>query len=156
MKLYRNCDPAITMVREFEERAEKLGHSSLVKEAARYAEEMGLQLQFEYRNPTCIKHDSEEVITVEKLKAELRRGVEQKTWEEVHEQSWQGKLTCMRREDMSLNFDGCFWWLSGWKQCPTHTVAGMFELYEQLLPTRLYAKPENAHGHDGRVDVQAM
>ena len=29
--------------------------------------------------------------------------------------------------------------LSGWQNCPTHTVAGMFELYEQLLPTRLYA-----------------
>lgn len=38
-----------------------------------------------------------------------------------------------------LNFDGWFWWRSGWKLCPTHTVAGMFELYEQLLPTRLYA-----------------
>ena len=100
---------------------------------------MGLQLQLEYPNPTCIKHDSEEVITAEKLKAELRRSLEQKTWEAVHEQSWQGKITCMRREDTSLNFDGCFWWLSGWKQCPTHTVAGMFELYEQLLTTRLYA-----------------
>ena len=40
---------------------------------------------------------------------------------------------------MSLYFDGCSWWLSGWKQCPRHSVAGMFELYEQLLPTRLYA-----------------
>ena len=50
-----------------------------------------------------------------------------------------GKLISARSEDESLNFDGCFWWLSGWKQCPTHTVAGMFELYEQLLPTRLYA-----------------
>ena len=80
VKLYRNGDPAMAMVREFEERAEKLGHSSLVKEAApRYAEEMGLQLQFEHPNPTCIKHDSEEVITAEKLKAELRRGLEQKT-----------------------------------------------------------------------------
>ena len=39
---------------------------------------------------------------------------------------------------MSLNLDECFWWLSGWKPCPTYTVAGMFELYEQLLPTRLY------------------
>ena len=139
VKLYRNGDPVMAMVREFEERAEKLGHSSLVKEAVRYAEEMGLQLQLEHPNPTCITHDIEEVITAEKLKAELRRGLEQKTWEAVHEQSWQGKLTCMRREDMSLNFDGCFWWLRGWKQCPTHTVTGMFELYEQLLPTRLYA-----------------
>ena len=109
VKLYRNSDPAMAMVREFEERAEVLGHSSLVKEAARYAEETGLQLQLEYPNPTCIKHDSEEAITAEELKVELRRGLEQKTWEAVHEQSWQGKLTCMRREDMSLNLDGCFW-----------------------------------------------
>ena len=47
MKLYRNGDPAMAMVREFDERAEELGHSSVVKEAARYAEEMGLQLQLE-------------------------------------------------------------------------------------------------------------
>ena len=50
----------MAMVREFEEKAEELGHCSLVKEPARYAEEMGLQLQ--YPNPTCIKHDSGEVI----------------------------------------------------------------------------------------------
>ena len=54
VKLYRNGDPAMAMVSEFEERAEELGHSSLVKEAARYAEEMGLHLQLEYPNPTCI------------------------------------------------------------------------------------------------------
>ena len=139
VKPYRTNDPAMAMVREFEDKAEKLGHSSLVKEVATYAEDIGLQLQFEYPNPTCIKHDSEEVITAEKLKAELRRGLEQKTWEVVLEQSWQRNLTCVRREDMSLNFDGCFWWLSGWKKYPTHTVAGLFKLYEQLLPTRMYA-----------------
>ena len=50
----------MAMVREFEEKAEELGHCLLVKEPARYAEEMGLQLQ--YPNPTCIKHDSGEVI----------------------------------------------------------------------------------------------
>ena len=72
MKLYGNGDPAMAMVREFEERAEELGHSSLVKEAARYAEEIGLHLQLEYPNPTCVKHDSGEVITAEKLKAKLR------------------------------------------------------------------------------------
>ena len=138
VKLYRNGDPAMEMVREFEERAERLGHSSLVKKVASYAEEMGLQLQLEYPNSACIKHASEEVISAEKLRAELGRGLEQKTWEEVHEQSWQGEITCMRREDTSLNFDGCYWLLSGWKECPTHAVEGTFELYEQLLPTRLY------------------
>ena len=57
----------------------------------------------------------------------------------LHEQNWQGRLISARSENESLSFEGCFWWLSGWKQFPTHTVAGMFELYEQLLPTRLYA-----------------
>ena len=82
----------MVMVREFEERGEELGHSSLVEEAGRHAEEMGLQLQLEYPSPTCIKHDSREVITAEKLKEELRRCLEQKTWEAVHERNWQGKL----------------------------------------------------------------
>ena len=97
VKPYRNGDPAMAISREFEEKVEKLGHSSLVKEAATYAEERGLQLQLEYPNPTCIRRDSEEVITAEKLKAELRRGLEQKTWKVVLEQSWQGKLTYAKR-----------------------------------------------------------
>lgn len=105
---------------------------------------MGLQLQLEYPNPTSITHDSGKVIIAEKLKAGLRRGLEQKTWEVEHEQSWQGKLTTTRSENKNLNFNGCFWWLSGWKQCPAHTVVGMFELYKQYyhlrgcMPTRKY------------------
>ena len=43
VQLYRNGDPAMAMVRQFEERVEELGHSSLVKGAAKYTEEMGLQ-----------------------------------------------------------------------------------------------------------------
>ena len=107
-----------------------LGHSSVVKEAARYAEEMGLQLQLEYPNPTYIKRDIREVITAEKLKAELKRCLEYKTWEAAHEQNWQEKLISARSEDESLNFEGCFRWLSGLKQCPTRTVAEIFDLYQ--------------------------
>ena len=70
-KLYRNGDPAMAMVREFEERVEELDHSSLVKEAARYAEEMGLQLELDYPNLTFIKHDSGKVTTAEKLMVEM-------------------------------------------------------------------------------------
>ena len=28
--------------------------------------------------------------------------------------------------------------MSDWKTVPTHTIAGISELYEQLLPTKLY------------------
>ena len=73
------------------------------------------------------------MITGEKLKEELRKGLQQKTLEAVHEQNGQRELISARSDDESLNFEGRFWWLSGWTQCPTHTVAGM------LLSTRLYA-----------------
>ena len=33
----------------------------------------------------------------------------------------------------------CFAWLSAWACPPTHTSAWVMELYEQLLPTRVYA-----------------
>ena len=55
----------------------------------------------------------------------------------VEEQKWQGKLIIARKEDGDLNTEQCFWWLSKWQTCPTHTIAGMFEIYEHLLPTRL-------------------
>ena len=79
-KLYRNGDPAVVMVCESEKRAE----SCLL---AKYAEEMGLQLQLEYPNPTCIKHDGGKVITAEKLNAELRRCLEQRSLDVVPEQN---------------------------------------------------------------------
>ena len=61
----------MAVVHEFEEGAEKFGHNSLVKEAARYTEEVGLQLQLEYPNPTCIQQGSREVISAGKLEASL-------------------------------------------------------------------------------------
>ena len=32
----------------------------------------------------------------------------------------------------------CFAWLSSWKNAPTHTIAGVQELYQQLLLTKVY------------------
>ena len=43
-----------------------------------------------------------------------------------------------RRDDKNLDRDGCFAWLHHWKTAPTHTVAGLEELYQQLLHTKVY------------------
>ena len=69
------------------------------------------------------------------LKVELTAGLVSKLQKEGHSQKSKGKFLTTREEDEDLDFEGCFWWLSGWKNCPTHTGAAMFELYEQLLPT---------------------
>ncbi|XP_068713688.1 uncharacterized protein [Montipora foliosa] len=126
------------IVRDFEERAESMGHQALTKEAAAYAKEYGLELQLEYPDPVCVTEEGE-VIPGKKVKNILKRHRESRVREEVKEQRWQGKLVTERERDEELSAERCFWWLSDWRTCPTHTIAGMFELYEQLLPTRLYA-----------------
>ena len=37
-----------------------------------------------------------------------------------------------------LNQRGCFAWLKNWDTAPTHTIAGMLELYEQSTPAKVY------------------
>ena len=43
----------------------------------------------------------------------------------------------------------CFAWLSDWKTAPIKTVAGLQELYQQLLPTKLYASRKTKTHTDG-------
>ena len=106
-----------------------MGHQALTTEAVVYAKEYGLQLQLEYPDPVCVTEEGE-VIPGKKIKNLLNRHRESRVQEEVREQRWQGKLVTERERDEELSAD--------WGTCPTHTIAGMFELYEQLLPTRLY------------------
>ena len=136
VNLYQNRDPTLKMVQDFKERAESVGHQALTKEAASYAKEYGLQLQFEHPDPVCVTEEGE-VIPGKKVKNLLKRHRESRVREEVREQRWRGKMVTERERNKELSAERCFWWLSDWRTCPTHTIAGKFKLYEQLLPTRL-------------------
>ena len=81
----------------------------------------------------CVTEEGE-VIPGKKVKNLLKRHRESRVREEIREQTWQGKLRVTERErDEELSAERCFWWLSDWRTCPTHTIAGMFELHELLL-----------------------
>ena len=54
LKLYQNSDQTVEAVREFEELAMASGYQSLVKEAAKYAEEVNITLQLDTLNPVCV------------------------------------------------------------------------------------------------------
>ena len=56
-----------------------------------------------------------------------------------------------RLEDEGLGADGCFWWLTEWKKSPSQTIAGLVELYEQLLPTRVYTSQKTHTRAEGEV-----
>ena len=69
----------MNMVRDFQERAESVGHQALTKEAAVYPD------------PVCVTEEGE-VIPGKKVKNLLKRHQESRIREEAREQRWQGKL----------------------------------------------------------------
>ena len=82
VKFYENKDPVLEVVREFEERAMDLGHSSLIKEAATKSEEVGLQLQLKHSNPSC-RTNTGTIVEEKKIKTELRLRLEDRLGSEV-------------------------------------------------------------------------
>lgn len=53
--MYSKSDPSIKMMREFEERSAAFGYQSLITEALRYSENLGLTLRLGYLEPRYVK-----------------------------------------------------------------------------------------------------
>ena len=62
----------------------------MTKEAGRYAEEYGLQLQLNHPVPVCVTEEGE-VVPGDKLKTRLRKLQESRMEGVVEEQKWQRK-----------------------------------------------------------------
>ena len=59
--MFKNSDNTMELVRPFEKRSIELGHNSMVKEAAKFGQELGLELTFVYPNPVCHNEDGEKI-----------------------------------------------------------------------------------------------
>ena len=134
----------MNLVRRFEERSGALGHNSLIKEATYFSSSLDLELNLNYPSPSCCTEEGE-VVEYSKIKQKLRGTQQEKLKEQVAGQNWQWKLIVSRWEDTEQG-NGCFGWLSKWKTCPTYIIAGVYELYEQLLPTRVYYSKKTRTG----------
>ena len=119
IKLYRNTDPTIQLVWDFEERAVDQGHQSLVKEATKYANEIGITVHLSHPHPTSSNNKREEV-SGEKVKKQLKTAVEDQLRDKIQGEKWQGKFLKSRWDDENLNQTGCFAWLKEWKHAPSH------------------------------------
>ena len=53
----------------------------------------------------------------------------------MSEVRWLEKFVMNRWDDEKVDLEKYFAWLSSWKNAPTHTVARIQELYQQLLTT---------------------
>ena len=136
VKLYCHADPTMAAVRSFEELAVQNGRHSIIKDAKKYVGELDLHLWLNFPNPVAVADGKE--VEAKKVKQAIYKARQQEIQSTVSEERWQGKLIKNRWDDEKVKLEECFAWLSSWKNAPTHTIAGVQELYQQLLPTKVY------------------
>ena len=92
VRLYRNEDPAMEVLRQFEERSEEKGRRSMVKDAKKYASELGLKLSLVHPQPliTCLMKDEE--VPVKKIGVWLKTAAAERDVKELKVEGWQGSL----------------------------------------------------------------
>ena len=113
-----------------------LGTCDLPRDAQRFAEELGMKLKLRCVDPSGTTEQGE-VIEGRKIVVWAKKAEHSKRFEDTKEKKLQGKLITVRWEDEKLDGEW-FLWMTEWRAAPTHTIAGVMELYEQLLPTKLY------------------
>ena len=149
VKLCANTDPTLKLVREFEERAVEKGRRSMLKDASGFARELGIELELEHPEPVG-RTESGELIDKKKIGVFAKKALNTKRRQGIEEQSWQGKLVANRWQDEQLD-RSCFSLLCEWRTAPTYTIAAIEELYQQLLPTKVYSTKKAKTSGDSDV-----
>ena len=109
----------------------------MIGDAQRLAEELGIKPELKCPDPSGTTEQGE-VIEGRKIAVSAKKAVQSKRFEDTSEKKWQGKLMTVHWEDEKLDGE-CFSWMTEWRAPPTHTIAGIMGLFEQLLPTKLHS-----------------
>ena len=96
----------------------------------------GLKLLEDLSQDSAVADGKE--VEAKKVKQAIYKARQQEIQSTVSEKRWQGKFIKNRWDDEKVKLEGCFAWLSSWKNAPTYTIAGVQEVYQQLLPTKVY------------------
>ncbi|PFX28868.1 Retrovirus-related Pol polyprotein from type-1 retrotransposable element R2 [Stylophora pistillata] len=144
VKLYESLDPKMKSVQQFEECAIVKGFSSLITDSKKSAQELDTTLNLNTTEPSCSPTDEPEIATKDlHIKKHINKVVNEKLVKKFEDQQWQGSLLKARWQDDQLSLENCFAWLNKWQCSPTHCIAGIMELYEQLTPTKVYMAYKN-------------
>ena len=137
VNLYCNADPMMAAVRSFEELAIQNGPHSIIKDAEKYIEEMGLQLWLNLPNPTAVTNGKE--VKAMKVKQAIYKAHQHKIHSVVSEERWQGKLIKNRWDNEKVKLKECFAWLILHGRMPQHIPSLEYKSFnKQLLPTKGY------------------
>ncbi|XP_068675641.1 uncharacterized protein [Montipora foliosa] len=138
LTIYSSADPSVKLVKNWHENLASKGRHSVLADAVKYAREFGLDLELTKPTATCQVASTGDEISDNEVPDALKKAITSRLQQEVMDQKWQGKITAARWEDQDLSLKECYTWLKGWKAAPTHTIAGIEELHQRLLPTKIY------------------
>ena len=94
VRLCNNSDPTMQLVRRFEEKARRTGRHSLIGDAQRFAEELGMKLELRCPDPSGTTEQGE-VIGGRKIGVWAKKAVQSKRFEDTKERDLQISLMCL-------------------------------------------------------------
>ena len=102
VRLYNNSDSTTELVRQFEEKARRTGRQSLIGDAQRFADELGMRLEIRCPDPSGTTEQGK-VIEGRKIGVWTKKAGQSKRFEDTTEKKWQGKLMMVLWEDERLD-----------------------------------------------------
>ena len=144
MNLLTRVDPRIELVREFERIRMVKGKSSILTDAVKYAKE-DFNVTFEPLENNFVVHyvkDGKLVSTSNKetVKSILKHNTTCNLIEQLKSATWQGVNFNTRYNDMKIDLNQCFAWLSRWKEAPVEIINDFHSIYLQTVPTLSFKK----------------
>ena len=110
------------LVRRFEIKRMERGRSSILTDAIRYASE-DFGVTFEPLENDFVVHyekDGKKESTSKKdvVKEVLKKNATKQLNDQLTSATWQGVIFKTRNDDIDINMNYCFAWLSSWKEAP--------------------------------------
>ena len=139
VKIVSDQDPRMRIVEEYHSNTSESNSYSIFKDAKRYADEYGMQLEL---TEGRLKINGDEDLPekgVQHISKILCKNVYTQKYNEVLASTWQGVNLKQRVEDEDV-CDTYFRWMQRWQSCSTDVVNEFYLLFLQLLKTRCYVK----------------
>ena len=135
-KIIEDKDPRIVLVNSFHSNSIRSSSFSIFKDAERYAQELGLKIDFSGNTIAVVDGATNETMNGP-ITTVLKSRFLDINQSEVLNSTWQGVNLKQRFQDENVSKD-YFSWLEKWTSCPTNVIQEFQLLFYQLLPTKQY------------------
>ena len=134
-------DPAVKAAAKADLTRMQKGRRSVIRDTNTFANEISVEISTNQNEEWEIKFESQDksshLARSQTVKNVLTRARTEAAEHSIETQKWQGKLINNRLNDENIGAH-CFDWLTNWEDCPSETIRDVEEIYQKLVPTKMY------------------